>query len=150
MERSSTGHLSISDLTERTGLTRRTIRYYIQRGLVDQPNGVKRGAWYTQRHLQQLLAIKYLQDGNLTLEEIGRRVRQAQDEPAGQVLARQAIAFADMEVVTPPRAGETVKVAEGIDLVVDASLSELGPAELRRFVSEIRRLYRQLKRESSR
>lgn len=49
---------NIETLAKMTGLTRRTIRYYIQRGLLDPPLGGGRGSYYTDDHLAQLERIK--------------------------------------------------------------------------------------------
>jgi len=49
---------NIETLVKMTGLTRRTIRYYVQRGLLDQPEGGGRGSYYTDRHLGAIEKIK--------------------------------------------------------------------------------------------
>ena len=61
---------SLQQLVELTGLPLRTIRYYIQLGLVDRPEGERRTATYHQQHLQQLLSIKHWSDAGLPLERI--------------------------------------------------------------------------------
>ena len=49
---------SIDELAPLAGVTPRTVRYYIAEGLIDRPEGEKRGAHYVQRHLEQLLLIR--------------------------------------------------------------------------------------------
>ncbi|MBN2536431.1 MAG: MerR family transcriptional regulator [Spirochaetales bacterium] len=49
---------NIETLAKMTGLTRRTIRYYVQRGLIDPPGGGGRGSYYTDDHVKQLEKIK--------------------------------------------------------------------------------------------
>jgi DNA-binding transcriptional MerR regulator len=49
---------NIETLAKMTGLTRRTVRYYVQRGLLDQPEGGGRGSYYTDRHLSTIEKIK--------------------------------------------------------------------------------------------
>ena len=61
---------TIEDLCELTGYTRRTIRYYIQEGLLDPPAGRGRGGFYFDSHLKKLLEIKSLQDKGLKLAAI--------------------------------------------------------------------------------
>lgn len=61
---------SLQQLVELTDLPLRTIRYYIQLGLVDRPEGERRTATYNQQHLQQLLSIKQWSDAGLSLERI--------------------------------------------------------------------------------
>jgi DNA-binding transcriptional MerR regulator len=49
---------NIETLARLSGLTRRTIRYYVQRGLLKPPQGGGRGAYYTDEHLQRLEKIR--------------------------------------------------------------------------------------------
>lgn len=63
-------HYTIEDLCELTGYTRRTIRYYVQEGLLDPPAGRGRGGFYFDSHLKRLNEIKSLQDKGLKLAAI--------------------------------------------------------------------------------
>ena len=49
---------NIETLAKLSGLTRRTIRYYVQRGLLKPPQGGGRGSYYTDQHLERLKKIK--------------------------------------------------------------------------------------------
>ena len=44
---------SLQDINKITGLPVRTIRYYIQKNLVDKPEGARKTATYGQQHLEQ-------------------------------------------------------------------------------------------------
>ena len=61
---------SIQDLEKRTDLSRRSIRYYVERGLIDHPHGKGRGAYYTQEHLERLLMIKDMTDRGMTFAAV--------------------------------------------------------------------------------
>ena len=61
---------ALDELAGLVDLPRRTVRYYIQIGLVDRPEGAGRGARYTTRHLDQLLEIRKWQRAGLSLERI--------------------------------------------------------------------------------
>jgi DNA-binding transcriptional MerR regulator len=61
---------SIDELAALAELPRRTVRYYIQQGLVDRPIGEKRAAYYTAVHLEQLLTIRKWQHAGLSLDRI--------------------------------------------------------------------------------
>lgn len=51
-------------LAKKTGVSRRTVRYYIQRGLLPPPLGQKRGSYYTEAHLERLqLILKFSAKG---------------------------------------------------------------------------------------
>jgi len=49
---------NIETLAKLSGLTRRTIRYYVQRGLLKPPEGGGRGSYYTDKHLERLRKIQ--------------------------------------------------------------------------------------------
>lgn len=61
---------AIGDLAELGGVSRRTVRYYVQEGLLPAPFGVGRGNHYGREHLARLLRVKALQESGRTLEEI--------------------------------------------------------------------------------
>jgi DNA-binding transcriptional MerR regulator len=63
---------SLAELAEETGISPRTIRYYISRGLLDGPTVAGRGAAYGKDHLARLRAIQELQGQGAMLSEIGR------------------------------------------------------------------------------
>ena len=63
---------TIDGLSELTGYPRRTIRYYIQEGLLDPPAGRGKGGFYFGRHLSQLQLIKQLQDKKMSLSSISK------------------------------------------------------------------------------
>ena len=65
----------IDELCGLTGVARRTVRFYTQKGLLDPPEGERRGAYYTRRHLEQLLLIRKWQQAGVSLERIGRLLR---------------------------------------------------------------------------
>jgi DNA-binding transcriptional MerR regulator len=62
----------IDALADLGGVSRRTVRYYIQEGLLPAPFGVGRGDHYGPDHLNALLRIKALQEAGRTLDEIRR------------------------------------------------------------------------------
>jgi DNA-binding transcriptional MerR regulator len=60
----------IEDLARLGGVSRRTVRYYVQEGLLPAPEGAGRGARYGPRHLDQLLAVKSMQEQGLSLDQV--------------------------------------------------------------------------------
>src|SRR5687768_10844914 len=63
----------------------RTIRYYTTLGLLDRPTEMRgRTAYYSRRHLLQLVALKRLQAQGLTLVQIQERMAGASDEQLAQ------------------------------------------------------------------
>jgi DNA-binding transcriptional MerR regulator len=70
---------AIGDLADLGGVSRRTVRYYVQEGLLPAPFGVGRGNHYGPEHLDQLLRVKALQEAGRTLDEIRRALNGATD-----------------------------------------------------------------------
>lgn len=72
---------TLDEIATLSELPRRTVRYYIQSGLIDRPQGVGKGAYYTQRHVEQLLLVRKWQLAGLSLERIGELLRQQATGP---------------------------------------------------------------------
>ena len=66
--------LSIGSLADAAGVSRRTVRFYVQRGLLPAPVGLGRGAHYTEAHLARLLEIKTWQEQGFPLDEVRARL----------------------------------------------------------------------------
>jgi DNA-binding transcriptional MerR regulator len=62
--------ITIQQLERESGVSRRTIRFYIHRGLLSGPEGNKRAAYYTDEHLQQLRRIRQLIGEGYGLDQI--------------------------------------------------------------------------------
>lgn len=61
---------TIDELSSLTGYSRRTIRYYIQIGLLEPPAGRGRGGFYNDSHLNKLKQIKVLNERGMSLSAI--------------------------------------------------------------------------------
>jgi DNA-binding transcriptional MerR regulator len=61
---------SIGEIAKLAAITPRTVRYYVELGLLPPPEGLGRSAGYNQEHLDRLLVIKRLQADRFSLDEI--------------------------------------------------------------------------------
>ena len=61
---------TFEELCEISGVSSRTVRYYIQIGLLDKPIGQTRAAHYVSLHLEKILRIKQLTEAGISLERI--------------------------------------------------------------------------------
>jgi DNA-binding transcriptional MerR regulator len=68
--------LTLADLAEQSDVSQRTIRYYIQFGLLPAPGSAGPKARYGRRHLGRLLLIRMLQDRHLPLSAIRKVLAQ--------------------------------------------------------------------------
>lgn len=100
MDSSRKDSWTLAELAEETGLSPRTIRYYIARGLLDGPVVAGRRATYTAAQLERLRSIKELQARGKTLAEIGHKLHGAVGrEELPSPVAWQSYALADDVVV---------------------------------------------------
>ena len=79
----------LNDLCQQGGVTTRTVRYYVQQGLLPSP-GLGAGARYGQGHLVRLRLIRRLQSEHLPLAEIRRRLEGLDDEAVQALLGTSA------------------------------------------------------------
>lgn len=129
---------SLDELAALMELPRRTVRYYIQQGLLDRPQGEKRGAYYTPRHLEQLLTIRKWQNAGVSLERI-----------------RELLVTPEAGAAPPPRprGSGTVEVwshlvvTDGLEITLEASRAGMSPEEVRRFFREVTALYDRMQQE---
>ena len=88
---------SIGQLAELGSVSRRTVHFYVQQGLIDPPEGRGRGSYYTSRHLEQLRRVLALQREGLPLRRIQgmsetEQLRAAEAVPGRQLVLRLAVA----------------------------------------------------------
>src|SRR3954470_22841028 len=77
--------LSIDELADAAGLTRRGIRFYVQQRLLPTPHGVGRGKHYDASHLARVREIRQLQAAGHSLEEIRHLLESGRPAPASNV-----------------------------------------------------------------
>lgn len=117
---------SLEQLAALTDISKRTIRYYIQIGLIPRPVGEGRAAHYLLDHLDRLLQIKRLSVAGVSLERI-REVLSGGPTPV------------------PPRRLQPghldikhhVHVAPGLKIVYSPEETGLGARELRSFAKAV-------------
>ena len=88
----SAKRFSVGELAELGGVSRRTVRYYVQEGLIPAPVGLGRGGHYTEKHLETLLRVKQMQEQGLPLTEIRGRLtgpKRRMENPDGPQLPRE-------------------------------------------------------------
>ena len=128
---------SLDELCLLTDFPKRTVRYYIQLGLVSRPVGETRAAKYTEEHLRQLVHIKQLLADGVSLERI-KEILSGEDSPV------------------PPRSRKPgsvevrshIYVAPGIEIQVVPEEAAVTPEELRIFTKEVMRIAQKLQEKA--
>jgi DNA-binding transcriptional MerR regulator len=130
--------LSLDELCALVDLPRRTVRYYIQLGLVDRPVGETRAAQYGARQVEQLLQIRKWTEAGVSLERIG-----------------ELLSGASPPVPARPRGAGTVEVwshlvvADGVEIGLEPGRAGLTPEEVRAFFKGAIALYANIRKKGS-
>ncbi len=118
----------IADLADLGGVSRRTVRYYVQEGLLPTPLGVGRGQHYGPEHLQQLLRVKSLQEAGRSLDEIRAILH---GKPARAAVAAEAGGESTLERSVWRR----IAIAPGVEIHVSSALRLPPPSKLEELAS---------------
>ncbi|HTN86348.1 MAG TPA: helix-turn-helix domain-containing protein [Sorangium sp.] len=133
----------LDDLAGEAGVAPRTVRYYVQRGLLPAPEFRGKDTAYGREHLARLRAIKALQQAHWPLEEIqarlaGMGVDEVERIAAGalppaapQTVIDRCAGPGDAPAPPPQAAGaprgerwERVEIADGVELHVRSDAPE--------------------------
>jgi DNA-binding transcriptional MerR regulator len=79
-------NLDLAELGAKADVSARTVRYYIQQGLLPAPETRGPGAHYGPEHLDRLNLIRHLQREHLPLAEIRRRIEKLSPREIRRVL----------------------------------------------------------------
>jgi len=120
---------TLDELARAVALPRRTVRYYIQIGLLDRPEGLGRGAHYAPHHLAKLQEIKKWKKAGLSLE----RIRELIDPEKLKIL---------ISPPEPQRKGTVevwshVVIDEGIEITLNPTRLNMTPEQVREFASAV-------------
>jgi DNA-binding transcriptional MerR regulator len=125
---------SLDDLCTLAALPKRTVRYYIQIGLLDRPVGETRAAHYLSSHLDSLLRIKQLTEAGISLERV-----------------REVLAGEPPAVPPRPRRPGSVDVrshlwiAPGIEVQISPEEAQASPEQVRALARAVLAAWNQIK-----
>jgi DNA-binding transcriptional MerR regulator len=121
---------TLNELCVLADLPVRTLRYYVQNGLVDRPDGETRAARYGSKQLEQILLIKKWAASGVSLERI-RELLQG-EESAIPAKSRKA---GSIEVCSH------LYVADGLEVVIEPTRAQMTPEQVRAFAKGVMTLY---------
>jgi DNA-binding transcriptional MerR regulator len=121
---------TLNELCVLADLPVRTLRYYVQNGLVDRPDGETRAARYGSKQLEQILLIKKWTASGVSLERIKELLQG--EEPAIPAKSRKA---GSIEVCSH------LYVADGLEVVIEPTRAQMTPEQVRAFAKGVMALY---------
>ena len=144
LAQSTDNTFSLDELATVADVPRRTVRYYIELGLLEGAEGETRAARYTRRHLETLLQIRRLAAEGIALSRIRQRLsgEAAEERAAAPAVAARGMALSVAESAMPYVATPSIEVrshlqlAPGLELVIEPGAARLSPEQLRRFMRE--------------
>ena len=125
---------SLDELCTLTDLPKRTVRYYMQMGLVNRPIGETRAAHYLTAHLDQLLKVKQLTDAGISLERIAD-IQHGEELPVPPKPRKPG----DIQVRSH------VHVAPGIELQISPEEADMSPEQIRALVKAVMKTIQEIK-----
>ncbi len=125
---------SLDELCTLTDLPKRTVRYYMQMGLVDRPIGETRAAHYLTAHLDQLLKVKQLTDAGISLERIAE-IQNGEELPVPAKPRKPG----DIQVKSH------IYVASGIELQISPEEADMSPEQIRALVKAVMKTIQEIK-----
>jgi DNA-binding transcriptional MerR regulator len=117
---------NIDELADLGGVSRRTVRFYIQEGLLPAPLGVGRGSHYDRTHLERLLEVRAEQEAGRSLDDIRARRRPPSGRPGHAAAAALSI---------PRSAWRRLELAPGVELHVASDIRSPAAARLDELVN---------------
>jgi DNA-binding transcriptional MerR regulator len=141
--KNETQKFTIDEICALVEMNKRTVRYYIQKGLVDRPEGIGKGAFYSHAHLEQLLAIRKWKAAGLSLDRIqdiltGEKDADSSDKPLPPPLSKKQ---GTVEVWSH------MHVGDGIELHIEPKRAGLSPEKVRALFREVLKLYEKIREE---
>jgi DNA-binding transcriptional MerR regulator len=125
----------IEELAALGGVTRRTVRYYVQEGLLLAPLGVGRGRHYGPEHLARLQAVKALQEKGLSLDEVRRELERGPGRGRG-------LTASVPEPAVARSAWTRLEIVPGVELHVSGQRRLPAPGRLKELAEWCERYFR--------
>ena len=137
--------IDINELCALVDIKKRKLRYYIQKKIIDSPEGTGKGAFYTHKHLEQLLVLKKWKNEGLSLERIREIIQNTKNNSTKELLSQ----------LLPAKKQGTVEVwshlyiDEGLELHIEPHKANLSREKSRYLLQEITKLYQSIKNKES-
>jgi len=121
---------TLNELCVLADLPIRTLRYYVQNGLIDRPNGETRAARYGAKHLEQALLVRKWTAAGLSLERVKELLHGETPAVPAKPKAAGSIEVCSHLVVT-----------DGLEMVIEPTRAGLTPEQVRKFAKGVMALY---------
>ncbi|MEZ9592476.1 hypothetical protein BCS96_08765 [Vibrio breoganii] len=118
--------IALKELSELVDIPVRTIRFYIQKGLVDRPIGERKAAKYSDKHVEQCLQVKKWSSAGLSLDAIANAFQSPPED-----------------IPEPPKKPgqlsviNSIYIAKGVTLQVDTEHASLNHEQIQAIINSV-------------
>ena len=122
----------VSELADKAGVTKRTIHYYISKGLLLPPEGSGVNSLYNDEHLQRILLIKKLQAEYMPLNKIREYILENPTEK-GQKEAK------DLKTKISESEGKEIYIRENVCDIFEIHYSEENGEKYKHIIENVKK-----------
>ena len=122
----------VSELADKAGVTKRTIHYYISKGLLLPPEGSGVNSLYTDEHLERILLIKKLQAEYMPLNKIREYILDNPKEKAPQSVKKAKTKIVKAE-------GQEIYIKENICDVFEIHYSQENGEKYKHIIDNVKK-----------
>ncbi len=122
----------VSELADKAGVTKRTIHYYISKGLLLPPEGSGVNSLYNDEHLKRILLIKKLQAEYMPLNKIREYIL---DNPTEKVKKESK----EIKTKIHTDKGQEIYIRENICDVFEIHYSEESAKKYRHIIENVKK-----------
>jgi DNA-binding transcriptional MerR regulator len=113
MSENMTNELTLEDLAKQSGLPLRTLRFYIQEGILQGPDTHGKYARYSEQHLDRLKLIQRLKNLRLPIQEIRHLLNNMTPEEISQIRQYQDVLKPNMDMNSYNRSAKSTPPSPG-------------------------------------
>ena len=129
----------VSELAEKAGVTKRTIHYYISKGLLMPPEGSGVSSIYNDEHLERILLIKKLQSEYLPLNKIRDHILNNPNEKVTSIEQK-----VEKEHVKPKEKGQEFYIRENICNVFEMHYTEENAKKYKHIIENVKKYVKKM------
>lgn len=122
----------VSELADKAGVTKRTIHYYISKGLLLPPEGSGVNSLYNDEHLERILLIKKLQAEYMPLNKIREYILENPTEKVQKDTKEIKIKMAKVE-------GQEIYIRENICDIFEIHYSEENGEKYKHIIENVKK-----------
>lgn len=115
---------TIDELLQMTGVTRRTVRFYVQRGLIPPPAARGPGRHYGKEHIAGIQRIQELKRAGKKLDDVKAEERNSRDSGGNQTSPEEKTRRQVSRILLA-KEGVWLEVARGVGVLTEARIDRL-------------------------